>query len=212
MTRPWEHKSRTFYLLTFFVMTAVHVAFTIHTGSVLDKALPTPRTYTWIDNDFPDQLPIDMPPVALEMVDGEDHFGLYNDEEWSTLFPNDGFLTLGPPNRIFMVSMIHQFHCLDIIRVGMVANRTGSMHHVEHCLRYLRQTILCNSDVTLEVGRPRFADGTWRHTTDGGSGMVHRCKDWRAVRDFLIDNPPVEIEQVWGYGGEAKNGTDMGYY
>ncbi|EIW78925.1 hypothetical protein CONPUDRAFT_106927 [Coniophora puteana RWD-64-598 SS2] len=196
MEESTSNKAHIFYLFIYLAATTLHVVYTVQTVHVLDEMVPAHKTYTWQGDDYPDQLPIQLPAVALEMADGEDHYDLHNDEEWSAMFPNDGFLTLGPENRTFMMSMIHQFHCLDVIRVGMVANRTGSMHHVEHCLRYLRQIILCNSDVTLEVGRPRFSDGMWRHTTDGGSGMVHRCKDWTVVRDYMIQHPPAELNQA----------------
>ncbi|EIW77866.1 hypothetical protein CONPUDRAFT_145996 [Coniophora puteana RWD-64-598 SS2] len=210
MQSPW-YKSIAFYLFMFFAMTALHVASTIRTLQTLDGMLPTRRQYSWVDDDYPDQLPIEMPTVALEMLDGEDHYGLHDDEEWVALFPNDGFLTLGPSNRTFFLSMIHQFHCLDVIRVGMVANRTGSIYHVEHCLRYLRQIILCNSDVTIETGRPRLVDGVWMHVADGGTGMIHRCRDWTKVRDFLVENPPMELKQTSSAYGEGSSTDREGY-
>lgn len=84
--------------------------------------------------------------------------------------------------------MIHQLHCLDIIRVGFVVNGTNAAHHIEHCLRYLRQVVLCYADITLEVDTPVMVDGQLEHAA-GGVGMVHRCKDWTAVRSYLEENP-----------------------
>ena len=96
-------------------------------------------------------------------------------------------------NRTFLPSMVHQFHCLDVIRVGMATNRTGFMHHVEHCIRYLRQIILCYSDVTLEPAFSINTDGIWSWGASG-IGSVHRCKDWTVVRKYLEENPAKRAE------------------
>lgn len=97
-----------------------------------------------------------------------------------------GFTALGPNNRTFVVSMYHQMHCLDRIRVGFIVNGSDAYRHAEHCLRYLRQIILCKADTTLEE-----VDDT-RTDTDGkvvegasGVGMIHRCKDWTKVKQYL---------------------------
>ena len=90
----------------------------------------------------------------------------------------------------FLVSFIHQLHCLDVIRVGFVTNRTGYAQHIQHCLRYLRQAVLCYADTTLEPDEPVLRDdGKWVHAA-GGVGSVHRCKDWRVLFDYLVDHEP----------------------
>lgn len=88
--------------------------------------------------------------------------------------------------------MIHQFHCLDVIRVGFVVNRTGAAHHIEHCLRYLRQIILCHADTTLEDAQSVMVEGKLEYGANG-VGMVHRCRDWTAVRSYLLNNPSAKL-------------------
>ena len=89
--------------------------------------------------------------------------------------------------------MLHQLHCLDVVRVGMATNRTGFTHHVEHCVRYLRQTVLCAADVTLEPAYRAEKEGAWMWAADG-IGSVHRCRDWTAVRRYLEAHPARSAE------------------
>ena len=97
-------------------------------------------------------------------------------------------------NRTFLVSMVHQMHCLDAFRVGFATNRTGYAHHVEHCLRYMLQIVLCNADTTLEADEPGMRGGQWEHAA-GGVGSVHQCRDWRVLREYLDEHPagPVRL-------------------
>ncbi|KXH44577.1 hypothetical protein CNYM01_09538 [Colletotrichum nymphaeae SA-01] len=46
--------------------------------------------------------------------------------------------------------------------------------HLNHCWDYLRQTIMCNADVTLEWRKYNEQVGT-------GWGYQHQCKDWDAI-------------------------------
>ncbi|KAG1753370.1 hypothetical protein EDB19DRAFT_1600046, partial [Suillus lakei] len=173
------------------LVTIVNVMFTLHSISVLNELLPpAPHVHTYIGDDHPSQLPLELPHVGLELESGEGHFSLYDDDDWGTLFPSDGFVALGPNNRTFLVSLYHQFHCLDIIRVGYVVNRTHAAEHIQHCLRYLRQALLCHADTTLEVDIPQISqdDGKLYHTANG-VGSVHRCRDWTVLRQYMLEHP-----------------------
>lgn len=178
------------------LVTIVNVMFTLHSVSVLNGLLPpTPHVHTYVGDDHPSQLPLELPSVGLELTSGEGHFSLYDDDDWGTIFPSDGFVALGPNNRTFLVSLYHQFHCLDIIRVGYVVNRTHAAEHIQHCLRYLRQALLCHADTTLEVDIPQISsdDGKLYHTANG-VGSVHRCRDWTVLRQFMLENPSIPFE------------------
>ncbi|KAI0043398.1 hypothetical protein FA95DRAFT_1498722 [Auriscalpium vulgare] len=176
-------------LLAAVVTTFLNLAVTLHNVQLLNELLPpAPKEYSYAGSDHPAQLPLDLPAVGLVLEYGDPHFSLWDDAEWGTLFPAEGFTDLGPSQQPYLLSMIHQMHCLDIIRVGFLTNRTGAAHHVEHCLRYLRQIVLCKADTTLEETVMKEIDG--RNETGGsGVGMVHRCRDWTKVRQYLLDNP-----------------------
>ena len=85
--------------------------------------------------------------------------------------------------------MVHQLHCLDIMRVGFFTNRTGYAEHFEHCLQYMREVVVCNADTTLENAHPIHYEGEWVYTADV-VGSTHRCKDWTMLRRYLEENPP----------------------
>lgn len=83
--------------------------------------------------------------------------------------------------------MFHQFHCLDALRHAVLALHdpdavhTEGAHagkHAQHCLNYLRQTILCAADTTLE---PFVNPGI-------GIGVVHQCRDWTQVYEWAEAN------------------------
>ncbi|RPD75656.1 hypothetical protein L226DRAFT_507565 [Lentinus tigrinus ALCF2SS1-7] len=153
------------------------------------RLLPSEPVYTYVNDNFPSQLSLHLPTVGLALESGHPHFSLHADNDWGTLFPeSSGFTDLGPNNRTFLVSFVHQLHCLDTFRVAFLTNRTGSAHHVEHCLRYMRQAVLCYADTTLEPAHPGMLNGKWRHGATG-IGSVHRCKDWTALTKYLEDHP-----------------------
>ncbi|KAH6623943.1 hypothetical protein F5144DRAFT_584826 [Chaetomium tenue] len=66
----------------------------------------------------------------------------------------------------------------------------GSTHrhnHVDHCFRYLRQSLLCCGDTALEGQDPNTdALGT------DGTGAVHVCKDFDAIRSWADGNRLVD--------------------
>ena len=57
------------------------------------------------------------------------------------------------------------------------------IHHVRHCLGYLRTSILCRPDLTLEPG-----DFTQRDFDVDWVGETHSCRDHSVIYDFLDKN------------------------
>ncbi|KAI9570566.1 hypothetical protein HD554DRAFT_354217 [Boletus coccyginus] len=174
-------------------VTVLNVAFTLYTIHIVKDLFPNNREWTWIGDDFPSELPLEIPLAGLNVQPGEEYFSLYDDDEWGTLFPSDGFIRLGPNDRTFHVSLFHQLHCLDVIRVGYLTNRTHAFEHIQHCLRYLRQILICHADTTLEDDIPQFVDGSWTHSANS-VGSVHKCKDWTVLRRWVADHPSLPLE------------------
>ncbi|THH29827.1 hypothetical protein EUX98_g4378 [Antrodiella citrinella] len=167
--------------------------------------------YTWEGTDFPLYLPLFFgPPVSLT-IQNTVHYALddaNSDEEWESLYPggmHHGFVHLGPRRRFFGLSMFHQLHCVDTLRKAIRGrggmrhhnahnhdNTTTNSNHLEedwaehstHCLNYLRQTILCSADMTLEPEIP--VEGT--RDVGEGTGVEHVCRDWTRVYDFVDRN------------------------
>ena len=60
--------------------------------------------------------------------------------------------------------------------------------HVHHCFNYLRQTILCAADMTLEEGVPEIGIDVTGELAVDGLGMTHTCRDWSKVFDYVTDD------------------------
>jgi Mycotoxin biosynthesis protein UstYa len=122
--------------------------------------------------------------VAEETV----HYGIDTPEgmeDWATTqVDGGGFMTVGPPRRGFSVSMFHQLHCLRLVRWALGGKyHAKAWGHVQHCLNYLRQDIICDSDVTLEP-----ADILERDYEAERFGSVHICRNWEALYMEANDN------------------------
>ncbi|KAI0631203.1 hypothetical protein C8Q77DRAFT_1062142 [Trametes polyzona] len=197
------------------VLTLLNAGFVTHVVRIFNNALPAKIEYSLIGDDYPAQLPYKLPPAALVFDNGAPHFGLYADNDWASAFPlNFGFTSLTtttstsssstpsnnttPRRRTFQLAMLHQMHCLDVLRVALVTHGSGgsvaTAEHAEHCLRYLRQTLLCYADTSLEPSGVGLHNGRWTHMSLQGYGSVHRCRDWTALRRYLRENPPPDLE------------------
>lgn len=99
---------------------------------------------------------------------------------------------LGEEYRPHSVSMFHQLSCLDVLRqelfkAHMADNRPPPTGLGKHCLNYLRQMVLCRSDLGLDyaVGKPEvklFSD-------------TYVCRDWSRAYDGLSTNQ--EVYRQW---------------
>ncbi|CAI7574166.1 unnamed protein product [Penicillium glandicola] len=125
---------------------------------------------------------------------------------WHSLFPsgrgyvavseNEEFDVLHPPfkmDNVFekgdlyeghIMAVYHQLHCLSIIMTAMGTSREEwamlpiyKLEHRTHCVEYLRQSILCSADTTLEG-----ETGAWATST--GWGQTHSCVDFDALTEF----------------------------
>ncbi|TVY82111.1 Oxidase ustYa [Lachnellula suecica] len=75
---------------------------------------------------------------------------------------------------VFMVSVFHQLHCLSYLAQNgfdQTELEQEVAHHSAHCFDYLRQSIMCAADTSLE-GKTEAGPG-W--------GSKHECKDYDAV-------------------------------
>jgi len=78
---------------------------------------------------------------------------------------------------VYMVSVFHQLHCLSYLVQAYQTALAGEelpqevVHHSTHCFDYIRQSIMCAADTSLE-GK-----------TDAGPGWgsKHECTDYDAL-------------------------------
>ncbi|KAI0938678.1 hypothetical protein AcV5_000302 [Taiwanofungus camphoratus] len=175
-------------------------------SSINSSLAPDTHNYSYVREDFPTELPFLVGPAAMT-VESTQRYGLTADDDWMSIFPKgNGWIRLGLEGRPFALSMYHQLHCLDAIRVAMTEARSAThsggnrpanpnhsagedaFEHANHCFNYLRQMLLCTSDLTLESSEVLKRPDGVLDSGASGLGMTHKCKDWTQVRSILEDN------------------------
>ncbi|OAA43928.1 hypothetical protein BBO_04284 [Beauveria brongniartii RCEF 3172] len=105
-----------------------------------------------------------------------------------TVIPDQPGLNQSVVEQKAMVSVFHQLHCLYMTREGYYSALEGkpsqvSSAHLMHCFDYLRQTIMCFSDTTLE-----WLPAPPKDTGSTGWGFEHKCRDFDAISRWVEDN------------------------
>ncbi|KLO18218.1 hypothetical protein SCHPADRAFT_993654 [Schizopora paradoxa] len=107
-------------------------------------------------------------------------------EEWESLAPGEGIIYQRNPRsgelEEYTISMFHQLRCLNVIHLELLRpsrfeERAPNEPVIRHCVNYLRQMVLCRSDLYLE----NIRDPIGPHSVDPSS--IRTCKDWRKVYD-----------------------------
>jgi hypothetical protein len=135
----------------------------------------------FVASDFPEILPgYDKSKVAF-VAEESVHYSIDGpdaNEEWAVMKVNgNGFMTAGLQERAFALSMFHESHCLRLMRYALSGKYDPeAMGHMNHCLNYLRQEILCAADLTLEP-----ADVLERDFDITRTGATYVCPDWREL-------------------------------
>ena len=143
------------------------------------------RRVGYVGEDYPPYYPLEIRDVTL-VPENTVHYGIAGsdaDEEWSSVFPpGRGFVRPGRDgSRKFGISLYHQMHCLDRIRRAI---GKGYNQHVHHCFNYLRQSVLCEADDTIEPGVPSLGGKVVK------IGVRRTCKDWTQVYEAVAKEQP----------------------
>ncbi|KAF2834035.1 hypothetical protein CC86DRAFT_279384 [Ophiobolus disseminans] len=101
-----------------------------------------------------------------------------------------------PDEYMIQLEVFHNLHCLNMIRKqlypdeypelweywenGTVNHFTLQAKHIDHCIDQLRQSLMCNSDVTPVVfGHNFFGRGIYPKLI-----ATHTCRDFYAISDW----------------------------
>ncbi|CCX31739.1 hypothetical protein FPQ18DRAFT_268070 [Pyronema domesticum] len=107
-----------------------------------------------------------------------------------------------PDNRFYVISQLHQLHCLAIIRwnywqaaegknMSEIRDAANYKLHVNHCFEYLRQSMMCGGDIIVE-GYSALGHAT----SVTGWGTRHSCIDFQELRRFQIDQE-IKYNHTW---------------
>ena len=140
-------------------------------------------------HDYPEISPLstpDLPQVSMTIEESVHYplLGADSDDQWFSLTSESyGYVRLGPENRMFVISMFHELHCLRLLNLAFSKANVANKGHIKHCLNYIRQGVLCTPDLTLEPG-----DFEQRDFEVDRSGTTHTCRNWRSVYPVMDDN------------------------
>lgn len=103
--------------------------------------------------------------------------------QWKAIIPpGDGYVALGSGSekQRYRLSMFHGLDCLNTIREEVLHRKedrkTPTSMEARDCLDYIRQTILCRSDVQLEWVRSEYGPKSVQPF------ITHNnCLDWSTV-------------------------------
>ncbi|KAF7318290.1 hypothetical protein HMN09_00337700 [Mycena chlorophos] len=157
---PSESKTRRPFalvpLIAFLTLLKVGGALWLWTNATNDST----SAYSYIGEDYPRAWPIALTGPVYMPAENSVRYATEpspeSDEDWSSAAPNNGIIYLGKERQPFSISMFHQIRCLDILRKEMwTAQKTGitkpdSLLN-QHCLNYLRLSVLCGADTTLDM-------------------------------------------------------------
>ncbi|KAJ6476100.1 hypothetical protein C8R45DRAFT_370142 [Mycena sanguinolenta] len=120
------------------------------------------------------------------------HYNITDDAEWATLLPpHSGRVRLGMAQEEFDVGLFSDLACLENIRRAFLLLREGVREpfpEAEACLGQMRQSIMCNSDLTLEPAYLVCDAEDKCAPAASGDHVPHRCRNWVQVREFVEDN------------------------
>ncbi|KAI9439106.1 hypothetical protein H4582DRAFT_115883 [Lactarius indigo] len=151
---------------------------------LLRSGFPSP-SHSYVGTDYPRTWDIGILPPVLMNIESTKHYqlsGYSADAEWAALAPNKGTIYLGPQHRPFSISLFHQLRCLDVIRRDITESLPPEESKLSrHCLNYMRQMVLCRTDLAVDPVLGRELEAEVRAETN-------QCVDWRRVYQNLEEN------------------------
>ncbi|KAG4026281.1 hypothetical protein MFRU_042g00100 [Monilinia fructicola] len=139
------------------------------------------------------------------------------DTAWNGLFPGKG--SGGFFNHPYAVgeratlSVLHQLHCLDGIRhiyyLNNDAATAGTLlveeelephmkrSHMRHCIDFLRQSLMCCGDTSIEK-----VDSELKGVT--GWGTEHMCTNWEELQEWVEERLRLDHEGTVAETGKVK--------
>ncbi|KAJ7153217.1 hypothetical protein C8R46DRAFT_1166192 [Mycena filopes] len=144
---------------------------------------------TYVGDDYPELWDAPSPNFVAMTVQETHQYPIHGGhdalEMWATTNAKGfGYVRLGNEQRAFAVSMFHQLHCVRLMRAGLAGRYDAyARGHMQHCLNYIRQMILCSPDLTLEP-----PDVLTRDFELDRVGATHICSDWESMYTEAASN------------------------
>ncbi|KAJ8218522.1 hypothetical protein LV164_000389 [Aspergillus fumigatus] len=104
---------------------------------------------------------------------------------------NSGYYLIG-------LDVFHQLHCLDMLRKVLWGvdmhdpNEEEAMHHLDHCIEMIRQSLMCSADITVDV----WAWNEQKQMVTVRADNMHTCRDFEAIRQWAFERPAGEFDRT----------------
>ncbi|PPR01212.1 hypothetical protein CVT24_006122 [Panaeolus cyanescens] len=161
-------------------------------------------------DDYPIDIMVDKPlePVAMTVYDSTRYALNLTDgtseNEWQSIIKwpaGNGRVHLGNRHRLFNAVYFHQLHCVQLME-GVLQDRnydTADLHHVRHCLTYLRHTLMCDADYTLEEQDfMRLDHYSYQKYGVYKGGDTRVCRDWETLYSIGAERVLLPVEPTEG--------------
>ncbi|EHA18596.1 hypothetical protein ASPNIDRAFT_37801 [Aspergillus niger ATCC 1015] len=125
----------------------------------------------------------------------------------------------GGKTKHYGVSMFHQLHCLESLKMALKHESHHTRYwerrgegegegedHLEHCLQYLEQAIMCAADDTIEPSFVAELPTGEKARIINGDGVVHRCRNFDEVQQAMIlsEKNPLVLQRRLGEGDTLR--------
>jgi len=112
---------------------------------------------------------------------------------------------------VVQLAVFHQLHCLNLVRKGIyggvdMSNSDDLMgiEHLDHCIDMLRQSIMCNSDITPTTFARTSLDSNMKVVAE----VVHTCRSFSKIQKWAwsrritqeIDKKKIVTDDPLGWG------------
>ncbi|GFF57926.1 hypothetical protein IFM61392_05424 [Aspergillus lentulus] len=107
---------------------------------------------------------------------------------------------LGYSSGYYLIGLdvFHQLHCLDMLRKVLWGvdmhnpNDEEAMHHLDHCIEMIRQSLMCSADITVDV----WAWNEEKQMVTVRADNMHTCRDFEAIRQWALERPAGEFDRT----------------
>ncbi|KAF4157218.1 hypothetical protein CNMCM6936_002633 [Aspergillus lentulus] len=96
------------------------------------------------------------------------------------------------------LDVFHQLHCLDMLRKVLWGvdmhnpNDEEAMHHLDHCIEMIRQSLMCSADITVDV----WAWNEEKQMVTVRADNMHTCRDFEAIRQWALERPAGQFDRT----------------
>ncbi|GIC90530.1 oxidase ustYa family protein [Aspergillus udagawae] len=71
-------------------------------------------------------------------------------------------------------------------------NDEEAMHHLDHCIEMIRQSLMCSADITVDV----WEWNEEKQMVTVRADNMHTCRDFEAIRQWALERPAGEFDRT----------------